>query len=110
MKKLLYTTMCLMLIFLAGCSSVQSHVTFRDQRIVVGQSNDSIEKLIGQPDWAISARLRPYSLKVKKIDMWISPGPYTIEWGYWDNPNTLMLWLEGNAVQGIWLVETYRIK
>ena len=93
-----------------GCSSVQSTVTFRDQKIVVGQSSDSVERLLGQPDLANSARLNYWNLKVSKIDPWISPGRFTIEWVYWDNPESLLLWLEGNAVQGIWLAETSRIK
>ncbi len=103
-------TLLLGAILVAGCSSVQSTVTFRDQKIVVGQSTDSIEKLLGQPDLATSARLRPWHLKVKKIDPWIIEGRYTIEWVYWDNPESLLLWLEGNAVQGIWLAETKRLK
>lgn len=109
MKRLLLP-ICLLLFILNGCSSAQATATFRNQHIVVGQSNDSIERLLGQPDWAVSYRIHPGSLKVRKIDPWISPGIFTIEWGYWDNPKSLLLWLEGDAVQAIWLVETSRIK
>lgn len=103
-------TICLLLILLSGCSSVQTTATFRGQHIVVGQSSDSIENLLGQPDWACSARIAPFSLKVKKIDPWVNYGPYTIEWGYWGDPDSLLLWLEGNAVQAIWLVKSSRLK
>ena len=110
MKARILLTLLLAAMLVAGCSSVQSAATFRNQRISVGQSTDSVEKLLGQPDLANSARLNPWNLKVSKIDPWISAGRFTIEWVYWDNPNSLLLWLEGNAVQGIWLAETSRIK
>jgi len=110
MKVIILSTMLLGVMLVAGCSSVQSRVIFRDKTIAVGQSNDSVESLLGQPDWAVNARLDSSSLKVKKIDPWIYPGRFTIEWVYWDNPESLLLWLEGNAVQGIWLAETSRIK
>ena len=110
MKRVVLFTICLSFFLLMGCSSVQTSVIFRDQRIVVGQSTDSIENLLGQPDSAVSARFGSSTMKVSKIDPWITRGLYTIEWVYWDNPKSLLLWLEGNAVQGIWLVETSRIK
>ena len=96
----------------AGCSSVQTSARFRGQMISVGQSTDSIENLLGQPDEATSARFDPFwsNMKVLKIDSWIRPGNYTIEWVYWDDPQSLLLWLEGNSVQGIWLADTNRIR
>ena len=110
MKAIILVTMLSAAMLVAGCSSVQSTVFFRDQRISVGQSSDSVERLLGQPDLANSARLNPWNMKVSKIDPWISSGRFTIEWVYWDYPDSLLLWLEGNAVQGIWLAETSRIK
>jgi len=110
MNRLILISLLLGALLVAGCSSVQSTVTFRDQKIVVGQSTDSIEKLLGQPDLATSARINCWNLKVSKIDPWVSFGRFTIEWVYWDNPESLLLWLEGNAVQGIWLAETKRLK
>lgn len=96
--------------WMAGCSSVQSTVTFRNQTIAVGQSTDSVEKLLGQPDVATSRRINPWGLKASKIDPWISPGTFTIEWVYWEYPNSLLLWLEGNSVQAIWLADTAKLK
>jgi len=110
MKVKILVTLLLGAMLFAGCSSVQSTVNFRNHRISVGQSTDSVERLLGQPDLANSARLNPWNLKVSKIDPWISAGRFTIEWVYWDKPESLLLWLEGNAVQGIWLAETSRIK
>lgn len=110
MRRICFFIILLGLFLFSGCSSVQSSVTFRNKTISVGQSTDSVENLLGQPDLANSARLNYWNMKVSKIDPWISAGRFTIEWVYWDNPKTLLLWLEGNAVQGIWLAETSRIK
>jgi len=110
MKARILVTLLLGAMLIAGCSSVQSTVAFRDQTISVGQSTDSVEKLLGQPDLANSARINRWNMKVPKIDPWVATGHFTIEWVYWDKPESLLLWLEGNAVQGIWLAETSRIK
>jgi hypothetical protein len=103
MKKMIIFSI---LIFVSGCSSAQTITTFRGKTIFAGQSNDSVEKALGQPDWALNAQIRKYDFKANKIDFGIYPGSITIEWGYWDQPKTLIIWLEGNSVRAIWLADT----
>lgn len=86
--------------------SSQSVATFQGQRITIGQSNDSVEERLGSADWAATS----YRMKMGKFFTGYTAGRYTIEWGYWGNPKSLVLWLDNGTVYAIWLVETSRLR
>lgn len=94
---------------LAGCSSAVSMADFRGQRIMVGQSVDSVESHLGQPDWALNRQIN-IQLVANRIDWGVAPGHYTIEWGYCDDPKSLILWIEGNNVRAIWLSDRDKLQ
>lgn len=106
MKKNLLLTFCL-IVFLTGCQPPpQSSVVFHGKHVVIGQTSESVEKLLGPPH---EANKRPY-LKAYKVGSMISPGFYTTEWIYWSQPKSLCLWLDNNVVQAIWHENTEWLK
>ena len=84
----------------------QTTAVFRGKRIVVGQSNDSVEKQLGLPDWVAT----PWGMKMEMFLTGITPGTQTIEWGYWGSSKTLVLWLDYGMVRALWMVETSKLK
>jgi len=104
-RNLLYLVVGLFL-FVSGCSTMRSTAIFRDQKIFAGQSNDSVEKSLGAPDLV---GIGPF-YQFMRIDPWVSPGRYSIEWIYLGPKESLILGLDFGMVRGIWLVDTAKIK
>jgi len=97
---------CIMLFVASGCMPAQTVANFRGKRIVVGQSNDSVEKQLGQPDWVATG----YRMKMAQHFTGYSPGTQTIEWGYRDEMLSLVLWLDYGMVRALWHMETSKLK
>lgn len=77
-------------------------VVFQGHRVTIGQSTASIESLLGHPDRISN---RPW-LRVYKIGSWVFPGYQTLEWVYFGETYSLVLWFDTDEVQIIWLAET----
>jgi len=84
----------------------QTVAQFRGKRIVVGQSNDSVEKQLGPPDWVATG----YRMKMAQHFTGYTAGTQTIEWGYRDSPTSLVLWLDYGMVRAMWKVETSKLR
>lgn len=105
MKKVV-CIVCIVLFVLSGCMQSQTVAVFRGKRIVVGQSNDSVEKQMGSPDWvAMNFRMQ----MARHWTGW-TYSPQTIEWGYRDSFKSLVLWFEHGTVYVIWLVENSKLQ
>jgi len=97
---------CLMLFVSSGCMPGQTVANFRGKRIVVGQSNDSVEKQLGQPDWVATG----YRMKMAQHFTGYTAGTHTIEWIYRDKVMSLVLWLDYGMVRALWRIETSKLK
>ena len=106
MKSVILIISLMLFLLVSGCVSSQSTAMFRGQRIVIGQSNDAVEERLGSPDWAAMN----YRMEMAKHFTGYAYGPYTVEWGYRDNPKSLVLWFEHGTLYVIWLIETNRLK
>lgn len=102
MKRVIYIICLLFIVSASGCASPLSMTNWKGQRIFVGQSNDSVERLLGPPDRAG----RPF----QQIGQLAAPGMYTIEWIYWGQPESLRLWFDFGELRVIWLTDTNEIR
>lgn len=59
MKAKFYLFVLSLITAVTGCthSSIQTMADFRGQRIIAGQSVDSVESHLGQPDWALNSQI-----------------------------------------------------
>jgi len=109
-------------LFWSGCSSSSSMATFRGQKIFAGQSSDSVEKNLGEPDRVAQARWDwfwgwvwdPFS-QAKHVNPWTSNPPVypqtsIVEWTYIDPDTSLILWLNSGTVGQIWIVDPSKIR
>lgn len=117
MKRLAIMTVLILIALLSGCSTTIPQANFQGQRIFLGQSNDSIEKILGNPDIVTSTTgagmmLFDSRLCAQKIDPWFRRSDYiiTIEWIYLDEPQSLIIWFMRGTVQALWLVDTTECK
>jgi len=94
------------MLVLSGCMPGQTVANFRGKRIVVGQSNDSVQEQLGTPDWAA---MNYRMVMAGHFTGWTYSSK-TIEWVYWDNPKSLVLWFEHGTIYVIWHVETKKIR
>ena len=107
-----------MLIGAEGCSTAISRANFQGQVICSGQSADSVEKCLGQPDRVASCRYDwfwgyMWSPKSKAMDHdhWVTISTAEViggnisEWVFFDrfSPESLVLWLKSGTVDRMWL-------
>ena len=112
--KSLITVLVFVGLIVIGCSRALQQTEFRREKIFVGQSNDSIEKHLGAPDYA-----KNYALGVILLGQMVEPfgdafgvrpGMVTREWVYIDQDNSLIVWMDSGNVGAIWLVKTKEIE
>lgn len=98
------------ILFTAGCSGPMAGtqiVKFENKRIYQGQTIESVERSLGQPD--IVSR-GPFTKNMWAGGEMMLPGMTAIEWVYFRSPNSLILWIEDNYVAQVGIAPARQIK